>query len=125
MEFQRPLDGHAIDVALLRWNSGMARKQYKRRWIDADGKIWAITKMDDPHLRHTIRMLIRWGNAAVNDKLESAFSYSVMVRGDGAQMAIDSEINVLMDTDGLEYAYENYKAFPRMLEVAEERKLTI
>ncbi len=103
----------------------MARKQYKRRWIDADGIIWAISKMDDQHLRNTIRMLIRWGDAAVNDALDLAFSYSVMVRGDGAQMAIDSEIDDLIDTSGIEYAYENYKAFPRMVEVAEQRRLTV
>ncbi len=103
----------------------MARKQWKTKWMTAEDEVIRIVDMDDRHLRNTIQMLTRWADVALGQALDAAFRCSVMFTGDMASDMIDEGIDNLMDTQPQDYAYEIYPAYPRMIEEAAKRGLTV
>ncbi len=99
--------------------------RWKHRWRTADGEVIRIVDMDDRHLCNTIRMLVRWADRAINYELEAAFSCEMMLSGDEALAQVDSAIDDLMRACPTDYAYNHYRPFPKMLEEAAKREMTV
>ncbi len=93
--------------------------------MTAEGEVIKIVNMDDRHLFNTIRMLNRWADAALGQQLDAAFSCDMMFNGDMASYLIDQEISILMDKRPQDYAYDNYEAYPRMVQEAMKRGLSV
>ncbi len=101
------------------------RREWKTRWMTAEGDIVRIIDMEDRHLRNTIRMLTRWADAEIERELDAAFRCSTMFSGENATDLIEQGIDDLLDVRPQDYAYEVYKAYPRMVKEAEKRGLRL
>ncbi|KKN65441.1 hypothetical protein LCGC14_0481610 [marine sediment metagenome] len=93
--------------------------------MTAEGEVIKIVNMDDRHLYNTIRMLDRWADAEIGRDLDAAFRCSTMFSGNMAEDMIEQEIDNLMDMRPQDYAYDNYKVYPRMIQEAAKRGLSV
>lgn len=99
---------------------------WKTKWMTAEYEVIRIRDMEDRHLRNTVCMLIRWADRELLSALSAAFSCSTMFGGGGiAEDQIDAAIDNLIDMRPADYAYKNYPPFPRMVEEAAKRGMTI
>ncbi len=110
---------------MVRWNRKTRYPQWKTKWMTAEGEVVRIVDMSDFHLRNTIKLLTTWSEIWLREELNGAFECSIMFDGDMAMDHIDQAIENLIEAQPEDIAYDTFKAYPKMIDEAAKRELTI
>lgn len=72
-------------------------------WKTRDGRVLRIVDMDDQHLWHAIRMLVRNAPYMLRKETEAAFFFMLFFRGEMAQMVAEEDFYALSAMDEYEF----------------------